>query len=104
MALIHVADLGLAAEGVEQVDAAEAEDGLLTEAVVGVAAVEVVGEAAVPGIIAIHVRVEQKDRNDVACNAHNVKAPRAEGDLAALELELDDAAGGGQGLWVPHDV
>ncbi len=34
MALVHVIDLGFTVEGVEQSDAAEAKDGLLTEAVV----------------------------------------------------------------------
>ena len=48
VALVHVIDLGFTFECVEESDTAEAEDRLLTEAVVGVAAVEVVGEAAVP--------------------------------------------------------
>jgi hypothetical protein len=95
VALIHVAHLGLAAQGVQQMNAAEAEDGLLAEAVVGIAAIEVVGELAVPGIVALHVGVEQKDRNHVARDADDVKTPGAEGDLAALELEVDQAAGGG---------
>ena len=82
MALVHVIDLGLAAEGVEERDAAEAEDGLLTEAVVGVAAVEVVGESAVPGVVAVDVGVEEEDGNDVAGDSDDVEAPGADEDLA----------------------
>ena len=84
VALVHVVDLGLEAEGAQQGYATEAEHGLLTEAVVGVSAVEVVGEAAVVGIVAFEVGVEQKDGDDVAGDADNVKTPGADGDFAAL--------------------
>ena len=89
-------DLGLTVEGVEQSDAAEAEDGLLTEAVVGVAAVEMVGEAAVPGVVAFDVGVEQEDGDDVAGDADDVEAPGANEDLAALHGEGDDLVGAGK--------
>ena len=105
VALVHVVDLGFTAEGVEQSDAAEAEDGLLTEAVVGVAAVEVVGEAAVPGVVAFDVGVEQEDGDDVAGDADDVEAPGADEDLAALHGEGDDLVGAGKrGLGRPGNV
>ena len=84
VALVHVIDLGLTGEGVEQGDSAEAEDGLLTEAIVGVAAVEVVGEVAVPGVVAFDVGVEQEDGDDVAGDADDVEAPGADEYLTAL--------------------
>ncbi len=96
VALVHVADFGLHAEGVQEVNAAEAEDGLLAEAIVGVAAVEVVGEAAVPGVVAVDVGVEQEDGDDVAGDADDVEAPGAEGDLAALHGDGDGLVGGGE--------
>ncbi len=105
VALVHVIDLGFTAKGVEKSDAAESEDGLLTEAVVGVAAVEVVGEAAVPGIVAFDVGIEQEDGNDVAGNANNIKAPRADENLPTLHGEGDDLVGAGEhGLGGPGDV
>ena len=57
VALVHVVDLGLDAERLQQGDAAEAEHGLLAEPVVGVAAVEVVGQPAVLGVVAFEVGV-----------------------------------------------
>ena len=105
VALVHVADFGLHAEGVQEVNAAEAEDGLLAEAIVGVATVEVVGEAAVPGVVAVDVGVEQEDRDDVAGVADDVEAPGAEGDLAALHGDGDGLVGGGEGRFGrPDDV
>ncbi len=84
VALVHMVDLRLTGEGVEQGDTAEAKDGLLTEAVVGVAAVEVVGETAVPGVVAFDVGVEQEDGDDVAGNPDDIEAPSADKDLTAL--------------------
>ena len=105
VALVHVADFGLHAEGVQQGDAAEAEDGLLAEAVVGVAAVEVVGEAAVPGVVAFDVGVEQEDGDDVAGDADDVEAPGADEDFAALHGDGDDLLGSGErGFGRPDDV
>ena len=58
MALVHMIDLGLAAERMEESDAAETEDSLLAETIVGITAVEMIGKAAVPRIIAFDVGVE----------------------------------------------
>ncbi len=96
VALIHVVDLGLAAEGVEQRRCRRDEDGLLAKAVVGVAAVEMVGEVAVPGIVAVDVGVEQKDGDDVAGDAGDVKAPGAEQHSPALHIDGDDLIGRGK--------
>ena len=105
VALVHVIDLGFTGECVEQCDAAEAEDGLLTEAVVGVAAVEVVGEAAVPGIVAFDVGVEQEDGDDVASDADDVEPPGADEDLATLHGQGDELIGAGKRcLGRPGDV
>ena len=105
MALVHVTDFRLHAEGVQEVNAAEAEDGLLAEAIVGVATVEVVGEAAVPGVVAVDVGVEQEDGDDVAGVADDVEAPRAERELAALEGDGNRLVGRGKGRFGrPDDV
>ena len=84
VALVHVIDLGLYAEGLQKSDAAEAKDGLLAEAIVGVAAVEVVGKLAVPGVIAFDVGVEEEDGDDVAGGSDDVEAPGADLDLTVL--------------------
>src|SRR5579862_9719115 len=105
MAFVHVIDLGLAGEGVEERDSAEAEDGLLAEAVVGVAAVEVIGELAVPGVVAIDVGVEEEDGDDVAGDTDDVEAPGANMDFPALHGDGDYFTGGGEGgLGRPGDV
>ncbi len=105
MALVHVVDLGSAAEGVEHVDAAEAEDGLLAEAVEAVAAVEVVGEAAIPGVIAFDVGVEEEDGEDVAGDAGDIVAPGADEHAAAVHEEFDGLVGQGEGgFGGPGDV
>jgi hypothetical protein len=96
--------LWLHAEGVQQMNAAEAEDGLLAEAIVGVAAVEMVGELAIPGVVAFDVGVEEEDGDDVAGDADDVKAPGLDGDLAALHDEADGAAGRGQSFGLPDDL
>ena len=55
MAFVHVIDLRSTSKGMEKSDPAETEDGFLTKAIVGVAAVEVVGELAIPGVVAFDV-------------------------------------------------
>ena len=54
------------AQGLRHAHAAHAEHNLLLQAIVGVAAVEMIGEAAVPAGVALEVGVEQIDGNDVA--------------------------------------
>ncbi len=92
VALVHVADLRLNAQGMQHMNAAEAKDGLLAEPVVGVAAVEVVGQGAVVGVVALDVRVQQEDRDDVAGTADDIKPPGANGDLTALHVDADSRA------------
>ena len=97
VALIHVIDLGSTGKRFEKSYAAEAEHGLLTEAVVGVAAVEVIGEATVPGVIAFDDGVEEEDGDDVAGDTYDVEAPGANEDLTALQGEGDDSVGARKG-------
>ena len=96
VALVHVVHLGTAAEDVQHVDSAKTKNGLLTEAVETVAAIEMVGEAAVPGVIAFDVGVEEKDGDDVARDADDVEAPGADGDAAAVHRDLDRLADAGK--------
>ena len=86
-------------------NAAETEDGLLTKTIVGVAAVEVVSQGAVVGVVAFDVGVQQEDRDDVAGAADDIEPPGANRELAALHLDGDRRAGGGQDcLGRPDDV
>ncbi len=96
VALVHMVDVELAAERVQQGDAAESEHGLLTEAVVGVAAVEVIGEVAVPGVVALNIGVEQEDGDDVAGDADDVEAPGADQQLASLQGEREQLVSAGK--------
>ena len=105
VAFVHVVDSRQAAHLVQQLHAGEAEDGLLAKAIVGVAAIKMVGKMAVPGVVAFDVGVKQEDRNDVAMDANDVEAPGADFDLAVLHGEGDGFAGGGElVLWGPGDV
>ncbi len=81
----------------QQGNAAEAEDRLLTEPVVGVAAVEMVGKMAVPFVVAFDVGVEQEDGDDVAGDADDVEAPGADENFASLHGQSDDSVSAGQG-------
>jgi hypothetical protein len=96
MALIHVVDLGVHPERPEHRNARQAEYGLLTQAIVSVSAVQVIGEAAVVRIIALEVGVEQEHWNDVPGHADHIEAPRAHSHFAALHLDADDLACAGQ--------
>src|SRR5580658_3906754 len=93
VALVHVVNLRFTGQCVEQGDAGEAGDGLLTEAAVGGAAVEVVGEAAIPGVVAFDVGVEQEDGDDMTGDADDVETPGADENLTALHGQGDQAVG-----------
>ena len=84
VALVHVVDVDLQPESVGHADAAHAEHDLLLEAVVRVAAVEVVGKAAIPAGVFFDVGIEQIDGNDVAGAAFEVVAPGAHGNGAVF--------------------
>jgi hypothetical protein len=97
-------DLGFYAESLQKRDSAEAKDGFLAEAIVGVAAVEVVGKLTVPGVIALDVGVEEEDRNDVSGGSDDVEAPGTDVYLTVLQSKRDGLTGAGQGLGRPGDV
>ena len=59
VALVGVVDVGLDAEPIEHVDAADAEQVLLLHAVLPVAAVELMGNLSVPFAVHLEVGVEQ---------------------------------------------
>ena len=64
-----------------------------------------VGEAAVPGVVAFDVGVEQEDGDDVAGDSDDVEAPGADQNLTALHGEVNDLVGAGEGgLGGPGDV
>ncbi len=85
VALVHVVDVEAVAEGVGHADAAHAQHDLLLEAVVGVAAVEMIGEAAVPAGVRVQIGVEEVDWDGVAVATDEVVAPSAQGDHAAFD-------------------
>ena len=60
MALVHVEDGGLDAAGSERLDAADAQQDLLAQAVLAVATVEPVGDRALGRGVCLHVGVEQQ--------------------------------------------
>ncbi len=66
-----------------------AQHDLLLQAVVRVAAIEVIGQPAIPARIAIEIGIEQIDRHDVAVAAHQVVAPCAHRHIAAFHRHRD---------------
>jgi hypothetical protein len=84
VALVHVVNVDPVAQRMHHANAAHAEHNLLLKAVVGVSAVEVVGEAAIPSGVAVHIRVEEVDRHYVSVAADEVITPRAHGNGTVL--------------------
>ena len=78
VALVHVEHRGLDAARGERLDAADAEQDLLAQAVLAVAAVEAVGDGALGRRVLGHVRVEQQQRHaaDVDAPEHGVQRRR----------------------------
>ena len=70
--------------------------------VVGIAAVEVVGEMTVVGIVAFEVGIQEEDGDDVTLDADHVEPPGADGDLAPLHGDRHDFLRAGQGLSLIH--
>ena len=90
VAFVHVKASQIAvAERAQHADAADAEDHFLAQAVARVAAVEMVGQAAIFRRIRRQVGIEQQDRDDVTGDAAHVVSPRAQVDTAMLDLDAD---------------
>src|SRR5262249_25035955 len=84
MALVHVANRRRLAQGAERADPADAEDDLLADAHVVVAAVEPASDLPVVGAILGNVGIEQVERD-----AADLDAPDASLHLAAGERHAD---------------
>ena len=78
-------------ELLQELQTPEAEDNFLRQAILLVAAVEAVGELAIPIGIVRQVGVEQVDRDGVTVNALHVILPGADPDLALLNFDADAA-------------
>ena len=91
MALVAVEHLRVDPEGAQGPDAADAEDDLLAQPVVRVAAVEAVGDGDAVGRVAVDVGVEQV-QGDLA----DVGAPDPDGDLVAGEVDRHAHPGVGE--------
>ena len=75
VAFVHVVHIHPMAKRVSHASAAHAQHNLLLQAVIAVAAVEVIGQTAIPSRIHLKIRIEQIDRNHVPVAAHQVIAP-----------------------------
>jgi len=96
--LVQVVDVDLVAQRLQHAQAADAEHDLLGEAVVGVSAIEMVGEHAVGRIVDLEVGVEQVDGDDVPGDALHVVAPGAQMHRPAFDRDRDARALLGQAL------
>src|SRR5690606_29981230 len=85
--LVQVDDLRLEAGGAERAHAADAEEDLLLQTVLVVAAIQAVGDAAILGPVLRNVRVEQEERD-----APHVGPPDARERAAVAEREIDEQA------------
>ena len=84
MALVGVEHLGVDAERVERADAADAEEDLLPQPVLGLAAVEPVGDVAEVGRVLLDVGVEQVQRH-----APDLRLPDPGDQRGAGQVDLD---------------
>ena len=89
VALVHVIDVYMQPQCIGHAHAAHAQHDLLLQAIVGVATVEMVGEAAVPARVAVQIGVEQVDGNHVPGAALEVVAPGAHGYDAVFHRYRD---------------
>ena len=88
MPLVHVEPLdGLAAQRPEHPHAADAQDHLLAEPVVRVAAVEEVGQRPIPVGVLRQVGVQEIDRDLAAADPHDRVPPAADRDGPPLDLD-----------------
>ena len=87
VALIHMKDIDPVAQSAGHAQPAHAENNLLLQAVVGVAAVEVVSQPAVPAGVALQVGIEQKDGHHMSVAAGHVVAPGAHRHNAVLDRD-----------------
>ena len=85
VAFVHVIDVYTHSESIGHAHAAHAEHNFLLHAIVFVAAVKMVGKAAVPAGIELKVGIEQVNGNDVAKAALDVVAPGTHGDDAIFD-------------------
>jgi hypothetical protein len=74
---VHVVHVYMQAQGIRHADAAHAQNDFLLQAIVLVAAVQVVCQSLIPSRISVQVSVEQVNGNDVAGSAFEVVAPGA---------------------------
>ena len=81
---VHVPGGGVDVEATEGTDATDAEDDLLLDAGLLVAAVEAGGELAIPGGVALGVGVHEDD-----AHLARVDAPEVDKDRPVIELDLD---------------
>ena len=89
VALIHVEHVYPQAQSTGQPYAAHAQHDLLLQTVIRVAAIQVIGKPAIPPRVAVDIRVEQIDRNDVPVAAHHIVAPGAHSHDAVFHAHRD---------------
>ncbi len=82
--LVHVIDVYFQAERIGHARTAHTQHNLLLQAVVGVAAIQVIGEPAIPAGVAVQVSIQQIYRHHVSVAAFEVIAPGAHGDDAVF--------------------
>ena len=100
VALVGVEHLRLDAERLQRADAADAEQDLLAQAVLDVAAVETVGHLTQVVRVLLHVRVEEIQRHPT-----DVGAPHRRAQRQARDVDLDPhAVDGGQGHRVGVEI
>ncbi len=77
VALVHVVHIHSLPQRLGHAHPAHAQHNLLLQPVVAVAAIQVIGQAAIPARVFLQVRVQQVDRHHVPEAAHQLIAPRA---------------------------
>ena len=93
VAFVHVVDVYTQAQRVGHAHAAHAQHDLLLQAVVGVAAVQVIGQAAIPARVSFEIGIEQVDGHHVPEAALRGRSARRARSQCGLRLRTVTRAG-----------
>jgi len=86
---IHVVHGHVVIQGLEHAHSADAQNGLLPQAIVRISTVEVIGELPITRVVLGQISVEEVDWDGVAGDSFKVVSPRPDDDWTILDGHLN---------------